>query len=299
MVCPKRQLWRKMGWLILTLLAPDMAIYTAWFQRREALKKLKFKAEKRGHDGEVSVPGGNSEEWGMKHAFYAIMGGFVIDVESEAEFLPGQRKSMALTAKGIQNIAERFPALLPDVSEAEMRSLSIGPNKDGQLPAAQVRSQPTLKKIAMSGQYLHRSSAAEQLSCISPMKTLPWRSDRAKSEESNEEQELVSIRLGKGDRLVATSIRNEYGDINLKQKDIRRWQMAENLLIEDLSKRVADDDWQATISDRSKNWPSIDVDPNIIDWSLLSAFNISGILHDGLHVLAWNARFATNLQGGL
>ena len=183
--------------------------------------------------------------------------------------------------------------------EAEMRYLSIGPNEDGQLPAAQVRSQPSLKKIAMSGRYLNRPSAAEQLSSISPMKMLPWRSDRVKSEASHVEQELASIKLGKGDRLVATSIRNEYGDIILKQEDIRRWQMAENLLIEDLSRRIDDDDWQATITDRSKNWPPIDVDPKIIDWSLLLAFNISGILYGGLHVLAWNAKFATDKQGGL
>ena len=117
----KRQLWRKIGWLILTLLAPDMAIYTAWFQRREAirLKNLKIKAKKRDYDGEA-----HSREWGMKHAFYAIMGGFVIDVESEAFFLPGQRKSMTLTAKGIQYIAEHFPKLLPDVSEEEIADKS-------------------------------------------------------------------------------------------------------------------------------------------------------------------------------
>ena len=102
-----------------------MAIYTAWFQRREAtrLKNLKFKAEKRVYNGEAR-PHSNPEEWGMKHAFYSIMGGFVIDVESEASFLPGQRKSMTLTAKGIQYIAERFPTLLPDVSEEEIADKS-------------------------------------------------------------------------------------------------------------------------------------------------------------------------------
>lgn len=117
----KRQLWRKIGWLILTLLAPDMAIYTAWSQRREAirLKNLRIKAEKRGYGGEA-----HSGEWGMKHAFYAIMGGFVIDIESEASFLPSQRKSMTLTAKGIQYVAEHFTTLLPDVSEEEIADKS-------------------------------------------------------------------------------------------------------------------------------------------------------------------------------
>lgn len=180
-----------------------------------------------------------------------------------------------------------------------MRYLSICLNENGQLPATQVRSQPSVKKITKSGRHLYRSSAAEQLSGISPIQKLPWRSDRAKSEASNAEKTLASVKLGKGDTLVATSIRNEYADIILKQEDIRRWQMAEKLLSEDLSRRTEDDDWQATIIDRSKNWPSIDVDPKTIDWSLLLAFNISGILYGGLHMLAWNAKFATDLQGGL
>ena len=183
--------------------------------------------------------------------------------------------------------------------EAEMRYLSVCLNEDGQSPATQVRSQPSVKKTGKSGRYSHRPSAAEQLSGISPFNKLPWRSDRAKSEASNVEKELASFKLGKMDKLVATSIRNEYEDIILKQEDIRRWQMAEELLSEHLSRRTDDDDWQATITDRSKNWPSIDVDPKIIDWSLLLAFNISGILYGGLHMLAWNAKFATDLQGGL
>src|SRR5436190_16154227 len=30
------QTWRKLGWLILGLLAPEMLVYTAWYQRSEA-----------------------------------------------------------------------------------------------------------------------------------------------------------------------------------------------------------------------------------------------------------------------
>lgn len=182
--------------------------------------------------------------------------------------------------------------------EAEMRYLSICLNENGQLPTTQARSQPSVKKITKSGRHLYRPSAAEQLSGISQIQKLPWRSDKTRSEVSNVEK-MASIKLGKGGTLVATSIRNEYEDIILKQEDIRRWQIAEEHLREDLSRRTENDDWQATITDRSKNWPSIDVDPKTIDWSLLLAFNISGILYGGLHMLAWNAKFATDLQGGL
>ncbi len=48
----------------------------------------------------------------------------MIDVDSKDPFLPGHRKRMTLTAKGIQFIAERFPTLLPELSEADIRDKS-------------------------------------------------------------------------------------------------------------------------------------------------------------------------------
>lgn len=121
----KRQLWRKIGWLVLTLLAPEIALYTAWFQCREAMevKNLHIKVVKR-----VQGNGARSKmcqnEWGMKHAFYAIMGGFVIEMEGEDIFLPDQRRSMTLTVKGIKYLAERFPTLLPHVPEEDIADKS-------------------------------------------------------------------------------------------------------------------------------------------------------------------------------
>ena len=121
----KRQLWRKIGWLILTLLAPEFSVYTAWSQHREAkeVKKLNIKVTKKSQDHEASAQS-EQEEWGMVHAFYAIMGGFVIDIDSRESSLPGQRKRMTLTAKGIRFIAERFPTLLPDLSEVDIKDKS-------------------------------------------------------------------------------------------------------------------------------------------------------------------------------
>ena len=89
----------------------------------------------------------------------------------------------------------------------------------------------------------------------------------AKSKASNVEKRIASTKLGRGEELVSTSIYDEHEDILLKQEDIRRWQWAEDLLIENLL-RCSDDDWQATIIDRSENWRSIDVNPKTIDWSL-------------------------------
>lgn len=43
----------------------------------------------------------------------------------------------------------------------------------------------------------------------------------------------------------------------------------------------------------------MDFDPNDLDWGLLLAFNASGVLYGGLHLLAWNAEFSTDIQKGL
>ena len=54
----------------------------------KSAENLKIKIEKRNHDDEAR-PQSNQEGQGIKHAFCAIMGGFVIDVESRASYLPG------------------------------------------------------------------------------------------------------------------------------------------------------------------------------------------------------------------
>lgn len=125
------QLWRKIGWLTLTLLVPEMTVYAAWSQYREAkgVKGLNIKVGKRAQNENVHSqshcedggrPKSECEEWGMTHAFYAVMGGFVLEMDCEEPFLPAQRKRMTLTAKGIQYVAERFPALLPNISEVDI-----------------------------------------------------------------------------------------------------------------------------------------------------------------------------------
>ena len=110
-------------------------MYTAWSQYREAkgVRGLNIKVEKRtqnenvhsqSHYEDGGRPKRECEEWGMTHAFYAVMGGFVLEMDSEEPFLPAQRKRMTLTAKGIQYIAERFPALLPNISEVDIADKS-------------------------------------------------------------------------------------------------------------------------------------------------------------------------------
>lgn len=101
-----------------------MAVYTAWFQYREA-RKVKNLGISVRNEASVDDPGaGADKKWSMVHAFYAIMGGFVIDVRNGASFLPGQRRGMTLTVNGIEFIARRYPQLLPDVQEEDIKDRS-------------------------------------------------------------------------------------------------------------------------------------------------------------------------------
>ncbi|PVH97159.1 hypothetical protein DM02DRAFT_568364 [Periconia macrospinosa] len=67
--------------------------------------------------------------WTASHSFYAIMGGFAISTEGmEQNFLPGNRRRMALTGEGFQWLAERDPTAIPDISEAEIQDKSKASN---------------------------------------------------------------------------------------------------------------------------------------------------------------------------
>lgn len=36
-----KQMWRKIGWIFIGLFAPELLIYTAWYQRMQAKKLMK------------------------------------------------------------------------------------------------------------------------------------------------------------------------------------------------------------------------------------------------------------------
>ena len=114
--------WRKTLWLFLGLLAPDLVVYTAWYQFTEARKvlacKRQFEKTDR-HDGEVKpgVQDGHSK-WTMAHAFYATMRGIIL--QTRKEFLPEKRDRMALTASGVRYLLEHQLDMVPHVREDDI-----------------------------------------------------------------------------------------------------------------------------------------------------------------------------------
>ena len=122
------QTWRKAGWLMIGLLAPEMVVYTAWYQRSEAkglrdrynrrfglklppgkLKRayrwlfhrrgqrkdncwgnLSVELEAAQHHKQTSAEARHGmTPWTLAQGFYAQMGGFALDtIGAYPEFLP-------------------------------------------------------------------------------------------------------------------------------------------------------------------------------------------------------------------
>lgn len=151
----KRQIWRKLKWLLLGLLAPEMVAYVAWHQRKEAKKIL---IHIRDHSGQrpsqsrfhrfvtacfrsfgfrCCTKAGMSDSppsekfryeksaWTLVHGFYAVMGGFALDSStSEEPFLPQNRTRVALTPDGLRFLLEHEPDILPDISQEQIQDKS-------------------------------------------------------------------------------------------------------------------------------------------------------------------------------
>lgn len=111
----KRLMWRKLGWLCLGLLAPEMVAYSAWDQYRQSKR----------HATAMSALG-VTQKWGMVQAFYAVMGGFVVDLDEEAPLYLRHtgRRRLTLTPAGVEYIAKHHQNLLPQLREEEIRDKS-------------------------------------------------------------------------------------------------------------------------------------------------------------------------------
>lgn len=157
-----QQFYRKIGWLILGLLAPELVVWNAWMQRKEA-KNLSFEMRRRGFMAEeVKVwtrvrtwfgtlvtrtqvflllkadevksegkdrqrpPNGRSHFWTDIHSWYVVMGGIVFEdlAPKERQFMPGNRQRVTLTTGGIQSLLEDRSHLIPDISREHIEDKS-------------------------------------------------------------------------------------------------------------------------------------------------------------------------------
>jgi hypothetical protein len=65
--------------------------------------------------------------WTPTHSFFAAMGGFAFDTRGEkANFLPCNRRRIAITSQGINYLLKYKPSLIPDIPESTIKDKSKG-----------------------------------------------------------------------------------------------------------------------------------------------------------------------------
>jgi hypothetical protein len=137
---------RRAGWIICSLLAPEVMISVAWTQRTAAKRVQKQVQEvfvtraketvscmfRRGRlwlipredDREAQLPS-LKHKWTMTHSFWAVMGGIGADGGGPEPFIPSD-VPLKLTEKGVLFLVNTVPELLPDVAEGEVKDKSKG-----------------------------------------------------------------------------------------------------------------------------------------------------------------------------
>ncbi|KAB8648454.1 hypothetical protein FH972_026112 [Carpinus fangiana] len=149
--------FRKFKWMLLAILVPELVVYSALLQRigssrlmRTFNHAMKFKpkprstfwliATQRRHrrpsfseDSESQSTPLKRHPWTLTHGHYAVMGGFVFEMEpGEVNFLPrmisGIEKPrptrITLSPEGIVWLLQNEPSLLPDISEHQITDKS-------------------------------------------------------------------------------------------------------------------------------------------------------------------------------
>ncbi|KAJ7183884.1 hypothetical protein C8R46DRAFT_1068093 [Mycena filopes] len=156
-----RQFFRKLTWLAVGLLAPEVVTFTAWYQYVDASRLvgslarskktmksrwLRYRRQLirilRGHKPQREVnydtverldPDDNranvGDDWNLVHGFYAVMGGYAFDVsfdvsDSAEPFLPGGLTRVTLTTDGLTFLRAHAPDLIPRVSEEDINDKS-------------------------------------------------------------------------------------------------------------------------------------------------------------------------------
>ncbi|KAF2824835.1 hypothetical protein CC86DRAFT_47574 [Ophiobolus disseminans] len=146
------QVWRKLGWVMISLLAPELVLLTAYYQYTDAMELGRLMRENLKNKPRPSIlqrsyrtlakcarviccrplrPVPNNEgpiktiyPWTDAHSLYAAMGGFVIDTKGRQSYLPKGMTRATIGMAGIKFIAQYAPELLATIPESEIQDKS-------------------------------------------------------------------------------------------------------------------------------------------------------------------------------
>jgi hypothetical protein len=157
------QKWRKLGWMILGLIAPEMVVWNAWEQRKKMKNVSKLMQErgfmpvkrtlsKRVREGAAKVwhwtltclllragelpefakptpyrrYNGRIHLWTDVHSWLVVMGGLAFEdsAEEEQQFMPNNHQRMNITVGIFEYLLEMRDQLIPDISRETIQDKS-------------------------------------------------------------------------------------------------------------------------------------------------------------------------------
>ncbi|KAH6875317.1 hypothetical protein BKA58DRAFT_119073 [Alternaria rosae] len=145
------QFWRKTGWVIIALFAPEMVVVTAYCQYKEATKLGIYMRDQLGQEPPPKVlnrlrkklrnvarhlfskerqhePISESKRpphaWTDTHSLFAIMGGFVIDLGDKDIRISDHATRLALSVHSIKFIAKYAPETFSRISQSAIQDKS-------------------------------------------------------------------------------------------------------------------------------------------------------------------------------
>ncbi|KAF2495098.1 hypothetical protein BU16DRAFT_509670, partial [Lophium mytilinum] len=124
------QRWRRLGWLLVGLLAPELLpVSTPSLHRFVPLdflsslmsSRLRHVAYDLNFYNLGNSPYHGKQPWTLVHGFYTRMGGFAMDTsDADQPFLPNSLRRVVLTPVGLRLIARMEPRLIPDISKEDI-----------------------------------------------------------------------------------------------------------------------------------------------------------------------------------
>ena len=103
---PSRTVWRKIKWTIYGLLGPEIVLFTAWSQYKQAkdlIQYLNQQRERHGNEKALNQP--YKAPFNLRYGFFAVMGGFRVphpgleEKTSLISLTPGALKALAYTGR--------------------------------------------------------------------------------------------------------------------------------------------------------------------------------------------------------
>ncbi|RTE70303.1 hypothetical protein BHE90_015302 [Fusarium euwallaceae] len=324
------QTFRKAGWMILGILAPELVLFTALQQfwdasdlrdlpleaagsRTEAAETGTEAAESRtDRDLESCPDGGNDADKKPKcslvHGYFAAMGGFEFVTGDDYDIFPrktsgAKRTALTITPAGLRYLVENTQVKIPKLRRSEIEDKSKGSALAKTLVCLQDIGEPVQIPVGEeTADYVVAMCVASKLdhhySELYDLHEewhsgLRWPCFRLFLETDNS-NEIWIHKWSKNRKRDGISWILRICGLNKARR------LSDLILVVYIDAGQTESRWygfreaQDSLTDRIRNFPRFNGVRR--SWPLYLVLSIIGSIYGGLHCLAWNAPFATDLE---